>query len=275
VTGLLEDFRQRGIVALQYADDTILFSKAEESVLENLKCILMWYEQISGMRINFHKSEMIPINLGDHEVHSLAHILSCPVGKFPIKYLGIPLHFDALTRDDIQPLVDKIMNKIAGWRGKLMSLAARVVLIKSCLSSIPVYLLSFIKFPKWVIKMLNTHMANFLWDDCENNHRYHLANWELVSMHKDFGGLGIPNLRDLNLCLLASWLKRYNVDRDKLWKELIDFKYDTLNPHVLLTRTSNASSFLRVLCGQHSLLRWGICGRLEMGGKLGFGRTLG
>ena len=44
VTGLLEDFRQRGIVALQYADDTILFSKAEESVLENLKCILMWYE---------------------------------------------------------------------------------------------------------------------------------------------------------------------------------------------------------------------------------------
>ena len=64
-------------------------------------------------------------------------------------------------------------------------------------------------------------------------------------MHKEFGGLGIPNLRDLNLCLLASWLKRYNVDRDKLWKELIDFKYDTLNPHVLLTRSSFASSFFK------------------------------
>ena len=117
-------------------------------MLENLKCILMWYEQVSGMRINFHKSEMVPINLEADEVHRLAHIFSCPVGKFPIKYLGIPLHFDNLTRDDIQPLVDKIMNKIAGWRGRLLSLAARVVLIKSCLSSIPVYLLSFIKFPK-------------------------------------------------------------------------------------------------------------------------------
>ena len=41
VTGLLEDFRQGGIMALQYADDTILFSKAEESVLKNLKCILI------------------------------------------------------------------------------------------------------------------------------------------------------------------------------------------------------------------------------------------
>ena len=119
---------------------------------------------------------MIPINLEDDEVHRLAHILSCSVGKFPIKYLGISLHFDVLTKDDIQPLVDKIMNKIAGWRGRLMSLAARVVLIKSCLSSIPAYLLSFIKFPKWAIKMLNTHMGNFLWDDSENKHRYHLAN---------------------------------------------------------------------------------------------------
>jgi hypothetical protein len=94
ITGLLEDFRVGGIVALQYADDTILFSKAEDFVLENLKCILMWYEQVLGMRINFHKSEMVPINLEDNEVHRLAHILSCCVGKFPIKYLGIPLHFD-------------------------------------------------------------------------------------------------------------------------------------------------------------------------------------
>jgi hypothetical protein len=45
------------------------------------------------------------------------------VEKFPLKYLGIPLHFDNLTREDIQPLVDKIMKKIAGWRGRLLSLA--------------------------------------------------------------------------------------------------------------------------------------------------------
>jgi hypothetical protein len=44
VKGLLEDFRPGGIVALQYADDTNLFSKVEESVLRNLKCVLMWYE---------------------------------------------------------------------------------------------------------------------------------------------------------------------------------------------------------------------------------------
>lgn len=100
--------------------------------------------------------------------------------------------------------MDKLLKRIAGWRGKLLSLAARALLIKSCLASIPIYLLSFIKFPKWAIRILNTHMSNYLWNDSDEAHKYHLANWELVSMKREHGGLGIPNLRDLNICLLAS-----------------------------------------------------------------------
>jgi hypothetical protein len=76
--------------------------------------------------------------------------------------------------------------------------------------------LSFIKFPKWAIKLLNTHMSNFLWNDLKNNHKYHLANWDMVSMCKEYGGLGIPDLRDLNINLLVSWLKRYKSDKDKI-----------------------------------------------------------
>ena len=101
VKGLLEDFKPGCIVALQYADDTILFSKAEESALLNLKCVLMWYEQISGMGINFHKSELVPLNLEHNEAHRLAHIFSYPLGSFPINYLGVPLHYDKLNREDI------------------------------------------------------------------------------------------------------------------------------------------------------------------------------
>ena len=59
-------------------------------------------------------------------------------------------------------------------------------------------------------------MSNCLWNDLENAHRYHLANWESVAMSKEFGGMGLPNLRDLNVCLLASWIRRYSQDKDKL-----------------------------------------------------------
>jgi hypothetical protein len=34
-------------------------------------------------------------------------------------------------------------------------------------------------------------------------------------MRKEGGGLGIPDLRDLNLTLLGSWVKRFIRDEDK------------------------------------------------------------
>jgi hypothetical protein len=145
----------REVISLQYADDTILFSSIDRPLLENLKNTLTLFEQISGMRINFHKCELIPLNLEDSQTHDIAHIFSCPIGNFPIKYLGVPLHFEKLKREDIRPLVDTIMQKISGWKGKLLSYADRVTLIRTCIAYIPVYLLSFIKFPKWAIRTIS------------------------------------------------------------------------------------------------------------------------
>jgi hypothetical protein len=99
-----------------------------------------------------------------------------------------------------QPLIDKMIKKAAGWRRRLLTYNSRLVLIKSCLESIPVYLLSFIKFTKWVIKLIESQMAICLWNDNSEAHRSHLAGWQHVTM-KEFRGLGLPNLIELNLCL--------------------------------------------------------------------------
>lgn len=218
----------------------------------------MWFEQISGMRINFHKSEIIAMNLSDETAHEISHLFSCPLGNFPIKYLGVHLRYENLRREDIQPIVDKMLRRIAGWRGRLLSYAARVVLIKACLTSIPIYLMSFIKFPKWAIKILNTHLANCLWNDNPENHKIHLVNWDSVSMMKEYGGLGIPNLRDLNICLLASWLKRYNLDRDKLWRQVIDARYNTDKPNIFYSNTHGASQFFRGIMWAASAAKMGF-----------------
>jgi hypothetical protein len=85
----------------------------EDNHLANLKGILLWFEQISGMKVNFHKSELVPMNISEEEAHDLSHLFSCPLGSFPLKYLGISLHYDNLTREDIQPLVDKMLKRIA------------------------------------------------------------------------------------------------------------------------------------------------------------------
>ena len=46
---------------LLYADDTILFCGANQDQMMYLSWLLMWFEAISGLRINLNKSEIIPM----------------------------------------------------------------------------------------------------------------------------------------------------------------------------------------------------------------------
>jgi hypothetical protein len=119
-------------------------------------------ENVSGMKISFNKSEVIPLNLDDNQIHEVAHVLSCLVGTLPFKYLGVPIHFEKLKMGELQPVIDKLIKMITGWRGKLLAYSSRLELIRSCLASIPVYLLSFVNFSKWTIKLLESQMTHCL-----------------------------------------------------------------------------------------------------------------
>jgi hypothetical protein len=50
-----------------------------------------------------------------------------------------------------------------------------MILIKTCIASISIYLLSLFKFPRWVVDLINSHMANYFWDDYEGHKKLHLA----------------------------------------------------------------------------------------------------
>jgi hypothetical protein len=47
-----------GISILQYADDTILFMEHNLQQAVNMKLLLCAFEKLSGLKINFHKSEL-------------------------------------------------------------------------------------------------------------------------------------------------------------------------------------------------------------------------
>jgi hypothetical protein len=86
-------------------------------------------------------------------------------------------------------------------------------------------------------------MGHYLWNSSNESHRYDLASWQHVNMRQEFGGFGVPNLRELNLCLLGSWIRRYSLDQDKIWKDLVDYKYNTFNPNIFTCKELGASNF--------------------------------
>jgi hypothetical protein len=225
----------------------MLFLKHNLISAGHLKWIMVCFEQLSKMKINYNKSDLVPVNLDEEEILQYARIFCCKMRSFPFKYLGVPLHYEKLRSEDIQPIVDKVLNRIPGWKGRLLSYGARLVLFRSCLASIPIYLMSLIRFPKWAIETINSHLANFFWDDTGDKHKYHISNWQSLAQRKENGGLGIPNLRDLNLCLLASWVQRYHDPNPKMWKYIVNFKYHPESPNMFCCDGSQASSFWKAV----------------------------
>ncbi|PNX93719.1 ribonuclease H [Trifolium pratense] len=74
---------------LQYADDTLFIGEACVKNLWCMKAILRWFELISGLKVNFHKSKLFGINLEDGFLDLAASFLKCRIGNFPFIYLDL------------------------------------------------------------------------------------------------------------------------------------------------------------------------------------------
>jgi hypothetical protein len=150
---------QRGVISLQYADDTLLFLNNDLEKACHLKWFMACFEHLLGMKNNYHKSNMTTINLDEGEINQFAKVFCCKIETFPFKCLGVTLHHDKLRREDIQNVVDSVINRISGWRGRLLSYSATLTFLKAYLASIPIYLMYVIKFLKLDVDIINSHMA--------------------------------------------------------------------------------------------------------------------
>jgi hypothetical protein len=109
------------------------------------------------------KCQMAPIRCNPAKIQVMAFAFLCQVMDFPIKYLGLPLSIKELPRSALQPLADKVVDRLPTWQGKLMHWSGRLVLIKTTLSSIPIYTSICIELPPWLLKCLIKLMKAFIW----------------------------------------------------------------------------------------------------------------
>jgi mannosylglycoprotein endo-beta-mannosidase len=74
--------------------------------------------------------------------------MNCSTGEWPIKYLGVLVASTKLHVIDWLLVDEKLMKRLDGWKGSTLSFGGRLVLINSCLSSIPTYYMSMYLLPK-------------------------------------------------------------------------------------------------------------------------------
>lgn len=213
---------------LQFADDTILLGKGSWKNLWSIKTIFRSFELVSGLRVNFHKSKLIGLNINEGFLESASIFLSCCMTLIPFKFLGVLVGANPRRRSTWKPVVDSMRAKLSCWRGRNLSIGGKVTLINSVLSSLPLYLFSFFKAPKVVIKELTQIQRDFLWGSHEEERKICWVSWEDICKPKKEGGLGVKNLEVFNISLLAKWKWRCIHDHNALWRDLLAFRYGNL-----------------------------------------------
>ncbi|WVZ54586.1 hypothetical protein U9M48_005360 [Paspalum notatum var. saurae] len=88
---------------------------------KNTKLLLCVFEQLSGLKINFHKNKIFCFGEAKHYEHEYAELFGRGLRSFPFRYLGIPIHFYKLRNPDWDVIEDRFKHKLSTWKAKHLS----------------------------------------------------------------------------------------------------------------------------------------------------------
>ncbi|KAL6327375.1 hypothetical protein AAG906_018977 [Vitis piasezkii] len=194
-------------------DDTLVFCDSSQDEMAYLSWLLMWFEALSGLRINLDKSEILPVGRVEN-LELLALEVGCKVGRLPTSYLGIPLganHKSVAVWDGVE---ERFRKRLAKWKRQFISKGGRMTLIR-----VP---------------------CQDFYGRRSFEEKPHLVKWDTVCLAKSKGGLGVRrlsilnrallwlglrDLKDFNHALLGKWLWRFPIERESFWRRVIVGKF--------------------------------------------------
>lgn len=146
---------------LQFANDTFLAGEASAREAQVVKHVIDRYEQVSGQRVNWLKSKIFFFNTPPLKQREINRIPGMKLGTLPSKFLGIPLFGGANKSAIRKNLVESCFNKLEGWKSKWLTLAGKILMLKTIVSAIPIFSMACLKIPNKIINVIKQKMRNF------------------------------------------------------------------------------------------------------------------
>lgn len=96
---------------------------------------------MTGLKINMCKSNIYGINLSGGILSMVYSFLTCGIGVIPFKFWGVKVADSPRNVAIWRDVIKNVSTRLSKWRGKVLSLGGRVMLINSIL----LYSLSFLR----------------------------------------------------------------------------------------------------------------------------------
>ena len=119
---------------------------------------------ISGALINNRKSPVYGWNVDPSLMANISQILGFDGFDSwdKVKYLGIPLTLGKNNPSLWMEIISKLKSKIASWSCHWLTMARKLVLIKSTLSTLPIYQYSLLLAPKSIVDQISKLIRELL-----------------------------------------------------------------------------------------------------------------
>ncbi|XP_026378649.1 uncharacterized protein LOC113273095 [Papaver somniferum] len=138
ISGFQDAIGGKLISHLQFADDTLIFLDADIEQIKNLRLILLSFEQLTSLKINFAKSTIYGVSYSN-DLAQFSNLLGCYSGVLPTTYLGLLLGDKSGGVAKWDKVIDNVTRILPGWSKKDLSRSGKITLINSVLASMPVY----------------------------------------------------------------------------------------------------------------------------------------
>jgi hypothetical protein len=175
---------------VQYADGTLLVLEACSRQLLALKVLLNTFGESTGLKVNYHKSNIYLINVSQGRMKILAGTFGYQIGTTKPKM------------ESFLPLVQRIERRLTAT-SNFLTQAGRLEMVNSVLLALPTFYMVKIKILPTVIKQIDKYRKHCMWRGANLNvKKPPLTAWKLATRPKKEGGLGILNLETQNDTLL-------------------------------------------------------------------------
>ncbi|XP_025635616.1 uncharacterized protein [Arachis hypogaea] len=235
---------------LCFADDLILFAEANLQQVDIIKKCLKAFCDSSGQKISNEKTRVyFSKNVGNQVRIEISEALEFARTDNLGKYLGVPLLHSKVSKHTFNDIINKLNSRLNSWKASSLSFAGRTTLVKSVLSSIPLYTMQTALLLVSTCNVIDRKCRSFLWGDTDQSKKNHLMNWDKVCQPKKAGGLGIRHASKMNhtFMMKAGW--GLVEKRDSLWATVLRSKYKAgkdIIPNV--ERKPNSSNMWKGIC---------------------------